>query len=94
MPDNPEDGVVMVRVGEMVKERCTCGAALNVASPLWLALIVQVPAETSVTVVPETVQVLEVADVKVTESPLEAVAEILKAAIPNVLLDIELKVIV
>ena len=53
--------------------------------PFWSALIVQVPPPTMVTVVPETVQVEEVADVKVTVSPDDAVAEIAKAAFPYVL---------
>jgi hypothetical protein len=48
-------------------------------------LIVQVPAETRVTVVDETVQTLEVAELKLTPSPLEAVAESEKVPVPRVL---------
>ena len=39
---------------------CTCGAAFQFVFPAWLALIVQVPAPTKVTVPPETVQTLVV----------------------------------
>ena len=42
--------------------------------PAWLALIVQVPTVTNVTVVPETVQMPVVAEVKVTARPEVAVA--------------------
>ena len=54
-----------------------CGAwraAFQLVSPAWLALMVQVPTATKVTVVPDTVQTPVVADVKVTVSPEEAVA--------------------
>ena len=43
--------------------------------PPWLAAIVQVPVETSVTVVPETVHTDNVCDEKVTVSPEVAVAD-------------------
>ena len=49
-------------------------AAFQLALPAWLALIVQVPTATNVTVVPETVQMLVVAEVKATVRPEEAVA--------------------
>ena len=58
----------------IVKLRCTCVAAFQLVSPAWLALIVQVPTVTKVTVVPETVQTLVVAEVKATVSAEEAVA--------------------
>ena len=50
------------------------GAAFQFALPAWLALIVQVPTVTKVTVVPETVQTPVVAEVKLTVRPEEAVA--------------------
>jgi hypothetical protein len=58
----------------IVKPRCTCMAAFQLVLPAWSALIVQVPTVTKVTVVPDTVQTLVVADVMVTASPEEAVA--------------------
>jgi hypothetical protein len=42
--------------GPTVNDCCTCGAAVCVASPGWSASIVQVPAPTSATDDPETVQ--------------------------------------
>ena len=58
----------------IVKDCWTWGAAFQLVLPAWLALIVQVPTVTKVTVVPETVQMLVVAEVKVTVRPEEAVA--------------------
>ena len=58
----------------IVKLRATCEAAFQLVFPAWLALIVQVPTVTKVTVVPETVQTLVVAEVKATGRPEEAVA--------------------
>ena len=57
-----------------VNDCCTWGAAFQLALPAWLALIVQVPTVTKVTVVPEMVQTLVVAEVKATVRPEEAVA--------------------
>ena len=54
----------------------------------------QVPPPTMVTVVPETVQVEEVADVKVTVSPDDALAERAKGESPKVLLASEANEIV
>jgi hypothetical protein len=56
--------------------------------------MVQVPAETKVTVVPETVQTGVVAELNATVSELEAVAETENVPVPIVLLARELKVIV
>ena len=58
----------------IVKDCWTWGAAFQFALPAWSALIVQVPTVTKVTVVPETVQTLVVAEVKATASAEEAVA--------------------
>ena len=58
----------------IVKDCWTCGAAFQLASPAWLALIVQVPTATKVTVVPDTVQTPVVAELKMTVRPEEAVA--------------------
>ena len=58
----------------IVKLCCTWVAAFQFASPGWLALMVQVPMVTKVTVEPETVQTAVVADVKMTASAEEAVA--------------------
>jgi hypothetical protein len=55
-------------------DRVTGTAAAYVASPAWAAVTVQVPADTSVTVVPATVQTPWVDDVNVTASPEPAVA--------------------
>ena len=52
----------------IVKDCWTWGAAFQFALPAWSALIVQVPTVTKVTVVPETVQTLVVAELKVTAS--------------------------
>jgi hypothetical protein len=63
-------------------------------SPDWSAFRVQVPAETKVTVVPETVQTGVVAELNATVSALEAVAETENVPVPIVLLARELKVMV
>ena len=52
----------------------TCGAALKLAFPAWLAAIVQVPAATPVTVLPAMVQMGSVSELKVTGKPELAVA--------------------
>jgi hypothetical protein len=54
--------------------------------------MVHVPAETSVTVVPETVQTGVVAELNATVSALEAVADTENVPVPIVLLARELKV--
>jgi hypothetical protein len=66
-----------------VKLRETCGAGLKLALPAWLASIVQVPAETIVTVDPETVQTLVVRVLKVTTSPELAVADTVNGGSPG-----------
>ena len=53
----------------------TLGAAAYVPFPAWLAVIEQVPAATAVTVFPDTVQILEVVDKKLTARLDEAVAD-------------------
>ena len=58
----------------MVKLCWTCGAAFQLVSPPWFALIVQRPTVAKVTEIPATVQTEVVADVKVTAKPDEAVA--------------------
>src|SRR6185503_5674780 len=72
----------------------TCGAALYVASPGWLALMVQVPAATRVTVVPETVQTEPVPELNATGRPELAVAETVKGGSPYTLAASAPKVIV
>ena len=57
-----------------VKLRVTAGAGANVVSPAWLAVRLQVPAATSVSVVPLTVQIDGVVEVIVTGRPELAVA--------------------
>jgi hypothetical protein len=54
--------------------------------------MVQVPAETSATVLPETVQRLVVAEVKVTLKPEDAVALMAKLAMPTVFGESDAKV--
>ena len=53
----------------------TLGTAAYVPFPAWLAVIEQVPAATAVTVFPDTVQILEVVDKKLTARLDEAVAD-------------------
>ena len=62
----------------------TLVAADQVMLPLWLAVIEQVPAETSVSVVPETEQMLLLLEAKETESPEVAVAERVTVPVPKV----------
>jgi hypothetical protein len=52
--------------GATAKDRVTGAAALQLASPAWLAVIEQVPTAIRVTVLPETVQTAGVAEAKVT----------------------------
>lgn len=59
-------------------------AADQVMLPLWLAVMEQVPAETSVSVVPETEQMLLLLEAKETESPEVAVAERVTVPVPKV----------
>ncbi len=68
-----------------VKLCATVGAGANVTpSPGWLAWIVQVPAEVSIAVEPETVQTEGVVDVKLTGRP--ELAEAIKATGTDVLI--------
>jgi hypothetical protein len=97
VPERPELGVVIDSAGDTIKDLWTVSAALKVVLPSCVALIMQVPAETRVTVVPDTVQTLRVEfELKDTLSPLEAVADParLKVPVPIVLLDKDPKVIV
>jgi hypothetical protein len=64
------------------------------ALPAWLAVTVQVPAITSDSVVPLTVQTLSVVDAKDTASPEDAVATSAGGAMPRVWLPGDVKVIV
>lgn len=68
-----------------VNERVMGSAALQVALPDWLAVIVQVPAAASVTVLPLTVHTPGVLLRKLTARPDEAVALTVKAGSPTVL---------
>lgn len=60
--------------GVTVKLLWTWGAAFQLASPAWLAAMVQVPAATRVTLLPETVQIAGVGELKLTGSPALEVA--------------------
>ena len=93
MPVSPDDGVAMVRADEMVKERMTAVAAAQVALPLWLAVIEQVPAETRVRVVPETVHCERVVEAKETARSEVAVADRATVPVPRVLGERDAKVI-
>jgi hypothetical protein len=67
-----------------LKLRVTALAAAKSALPAWVASIEQVPTETNVTVLPETVQTVEVVDAKLTASPELAVALTVNGDAPNV----------
>ena len=69
-------------------------AAAYVSLPAWLALMVQVPVVKTVMVVPVTVQIDVVAEVKETVKLEEAVAESVGAAPPRVIGERSGKVIV
>ena len=87
----------MVRVSEMVKERETVEAAAKLALPAWEAVMVQVPAATSVSVVPSlpvVVQMEVVDEEKETVRPEDAVAERVKGPAGRVRAESGLKVIV
>jgi hypothetical protein len=78
-----------------VKERETVEAAAKLALPAWEAVMVQVPAATSVSVVPllpVVVQMEVVDEEKETVRPEDAVAERGSTLIPKVLLAREAKV--
>ena len=77
-----------------MKERETVEAAAKLALPAWEAVMVQVPAVRSVSVVPETVQRASVEEEKETVRPEDAVAERGSTLIPKVLLAREAKVMV
>lgn len=66
------------------KVRDTVVAAAYVAFPDWLASIVQSPADTSVRVVPDTVQTAAVVDAKLTARPEVALADSAAGVTPNV----------
>ncbi len=79
-------GNVMVWLAAVTVKPCaTWGAAFQLALPAWSASIVQVPAATMWTVVPDTVQTGAVAEVKVTARPEEAVALMPKSGSPRAL---------
>ena len=69
-----------------MKLRGTMAAAAKVVSPAWLAVTAQLPALTSVTVVPLTEQTLGVVDAKDTASPEVAVALKAGGTTPQVVL--------
>ena len=78
-----------------MNERGNCAAAFqSLTSPDWSAFIVHVPADTSVTVDPDTVQTGWVEEEKATASPLVAVAERVKVPVPRVRFERASKVIV
>ena len=58
-------------------------AAAQLALPAWVAWMVQVPAATSVTVVPETPHTFVVCELKLTVKPEEAVALTVNGAEPK-----------
>lgn len=70
--------------GFTVKLRTTDVAAAKVALPAWLAVIVQVPADASVSVVPLTVHTGSVLDVSVTARPELELATKAGGAVPSV----------
>ena len=71
---------------DTVNDLETVVAALKSLLPAWVALMVQVPAATRVTVVPDTVHIPGVElELKETLSELEAVAETVKVPVPIVL---------
>ena len=67
-----------------VNELVTGAAAATPALPLWLAVMLHVPAATSVTVLPLTVQTPAVFDAKLTARPEVAVATKAGGAVPKV----------
>jgi hypothetical protein len=69
-------------------------AAAQLAFPAWVAWMVQVPAATSVTVLPDTAHTGEVWELKLTVRPDEAVALTVKGAVPRAWLANAPKVIV
>lgn len=58
-------------------------AAAQLALPAWVAWIVQLPADNSVTVAPDTVHTAGVVDAKLTDKPEDAVALRANGALPN-----------
>ena len=66
-----------------VKLWVTATAAAKLLSPGWLACIVHLPPDTTVTVAPATVQTAGVVDEKLTGSPDDAVAVTVNGAVPN-----------
>ena len=83
MPFKPVFGVARVRAGETTNDWLTRGAALYLASPVWSAAMMQVPAEIRFTLPLVRVQTPEVKLLKLTFKPLLAVAAgELAAALP------------
>ena len=73
----------MVSVLVVTVKLCdTSVAAVNSVLPAWLAVMVHVPVLITVTVVPDTVHTLVVADAKVTVSADDAVADTVKGETP------------
>ena len=72
----------------------TAGAAEKFPLPACVAWTVQGPADTSVTVDPDTVQTDPVSEAKLTANPEVAVALTVKGALPNTLFDSPPKAIV
>lgn len=68
--------------GETVTLRVTVVAAKKLALPTWFAVIVQVPADTNVSVVPLTVQIEPVVEASVTVNPEEEEADKVGVATP------------
>lgn len=77
-----------------VKLRVTTAAAATLALPAWVAVMVQPPVDTSVSVVPLTVQTASVDEAKVTGNPALELATRAGGEVPNVWLPGELKVMV
>ena len=80
--------------GATVNVRATGVAAAVVLLPGWLAVMVQLPADTSVSVVPDTVHTPSVDDAKLTVRPELAVATSADGATPKVWLPGEVKLMV
>ena len=86
--------MIVCAVGATLKELDTVVAAAKVPLPAWLALTLQVPTETSVSVVPLTLQTLAVVEANDTGRPDVALAASAGGAVPRVWLPGELKVMV
>jgi hypothetical protein len=93
-PDEKVNGVGVVLPPLTVKVRVTGVAGAKLLSPAWVAVRLQVPAATSVSVVPLTVHTPGVVEVIVTGRPELDVAVRVMGAVPSVWLPGEAKVIV